>query len=62
MRLISHVTNIRAPADHRGFLLDVQQAGMSMPSAKTIVVALFFAIGGAGCFWLGTHVLLWWLI
>jgi hypothetical protein len=40
------VTNIRAPADHRAFLLDVQQSVMSMPSAKTIVVALFFAIGG----------------
>jgi hypothetical protein len=62
MWVTSPLANIRAPAEHRGFLLDVQQLAMSMPSTKTIVVALFYAIGGAGVFWLGTHVLLWWLI
>jgi hypothetical protein len=43
-------------------LLDAEQIGMGMPSAKAMVVAFFFAIGGACAFWLGAHILLWWFI
>jgi hypothetical protein len=65
MALASITTHIGAKAESPGAICFMRRAGATMQSSKiasTLAGALVFGLGGAGVFWLGAHVLLWWLI